>query len=354
MNGGVQSNPIKSLFLKNFTDFSEVTMNFRNLNVLIGENGLGKTHLLKVLYAIMHAGRKSTSSLHDDACPGPTKKELGPRLTGKLVGVFRPKGNVGRLVRRRQGTNKCVVKMELADRRKSIGFEFGTRMSEVNIVQHPAEWHTATPVFLPTHELLSIYPGFRWMYENFQVSFDETWYDTCALLGAPAPRGRRKDLISPLLNKIENVLGGSIIFDNTRFYLRSGGANTEMPLVAEGLSKVGMLSHLLKTGQLPGTGWLFWDEPESNLNPKIIKTVAETIHEINRSGTQVFVATHSMFLLKELEILRGDEKNTRYFALEKDTDGTVVHPADNIYDVEPLLALDVENDQSVRFVGRFH
>ena len=45
------ANKIKRLELENFTCFGKVAMDFSpGINVFIGENGTGKTHLLKVLY----------------------------------------------------------------------------------------------------------------------------------------------------------------------------------------------------------------------------------------------------------------------------------------------------------------
>jgi len=44
---------IKSAHLQNFTVFEKLEVEFSNgINVVIGTNGTGKTHLLKVLYAI--------------------------------------------------------------------------------------------------------------------------------------------------------------------------------------------------------------------------------------------------------------------------------------------------------------
>ena len=43
---------LKSLHLENFTVFPNVELSFgKNLNVIIGVNGAGKTHLLKAAYA---------------------------------------------------------------------------------------------------------------------------------------------------------------------------------------------------------------------------------------------------------------------------------------------------------------
>lgn len=46
---------------------------------------------------------------------------------------------------------------------------------------------------------------------------------------------------------------------------------------------------------------LFVDEPEVNLHPKAIVLFAEMLHEFAQSGIQVYLTTHSYFLLKRLE-----------------------------------------------------
>ncbi len=43
---------LKSLHLENFTVFPDVDLTFgKNLNIIVGENGSGKTHILKAAYA---------------------------------------------------------------------------------------------------------------------------------------------------------------------------------------------------------------------------------------------------------------------------------------------------------------
>ena len=45
---------LKSLEIKNFTAFGSADLQFaKGLNVFVGENGTGKTHLLKLPYAVM-------------------------------------------------------------------------------------------------------------------------------------------------------------------------------------------------------------------------------------------------------------------------------------------------------------
>ena len=45
---------LESLQIKNFTTFADADLRFaQSLNVIVGENGTGKTHLLKLPYAVM-------------------------------------------------------------------------------------------------------------------------------------------------------------------------------------------------------------------------------------------------------------------------------------------------------------
>ena len=346
---------LKKLMLKNFTIFPRARLEFaRHLNVIAGENGVGKTHLLKLPYAAMamsaEEGRKRSGR--------PTTKVLETRLAEKLVNVFRPE-RLGRLARRRRGHSRCEVKIMFRRPGTSLGFSFATRnRSEVSIDHYPTYWHQRAPVYLPTHELLTIYPGFVPLYESHYVEFDETWRDTCLLLGAPVMRGPRAKTAASLLAPLEEALGGRVVLDpNGRFYLAPTDAGLmEMPLVAEGSRKVAMLARLVATGCLLDGGCLFWDEPESNLNPRLIREVAMAILRICEAGVQVFVATHSLFLLREFEILLENEfkeVEQRYFALRRGDDGVEVSQADDVAGIDPLVLLDEDLAQSERFVEEF-
>ena len=48
-------NKVKKLEVKNFTCFKDLKFDFENINVIIGENGVGKTHLLKLLFTHLKA-----------------------------------------------------------------------------------------------------------------------------------------------------------------------------------------------------------------------------------------------------------------------------------------------------------
>ena len=346
---------LKWLKLKNFTAFPQARLEFaRHLNVIAGENGMGKTHLLKLPYAAMAVSAEERKKRGGR----PTKKVLETRLAEKLVNVFRPE-SLGRLVSRQQGRSRCEVDLMFREPGRSIRVGFTTHSrSEVAVDLLPTYWRDRAPVYLPTHELLTIYPGFVSLYDTHYVEFDETWRDTCLLLGAPALRGTREKAIASLLTSLEERLDGRVDLEgNGRFYLAPArGDKMEMPLVAEGSRKVAMLARLISTGSLLDKDCLFWDEPESNLNPKLIREVARAILLICEAGVQVFIATHSLFLLREFEILLEDEfkeVERRYFALSRGDDGVEVTQADDLGGIDPLVLLDEDLSQSERFVEEF-
>ena len=298
---------LESLRLRDFTVFREADLKFAGgLNVIVGVNGTGKTHLLKLPYAVMamsaEEGRRRTEP--------PTRTLLKTRIAKKISSVFRPEDRLGRLVYRQRGRSSCEVRMSFRQPGESLAFRFSSlARSEVVVTCPLSEWQDKPPVFLPTRELLTLYPGFVPLYETRQLEFDETWRDTCLLLGAPALRGPQEATIAHLIEPLEEQIGGRVVLDaNGRFCLRPFKAsNMEMPLVAEGWRKFATLVRLISTGSLLDKGCLFWDEPEANLNPRLVREIARAILGICKAGVQVFVATHSLFLLREFEILLEHE-----------------------------------------------
>jgi len=350
-----EQEPVKiaQMTLNNLTVFSTADLKFgSNLNVIVGENGTGKTHLLKMIYSVLSVsaeeGRKPKATL-------PTKSVLQTRLADKLFNNYRP-DSLGRLVKRK-GRERCEINLELEQKDWDIAFSFASNSkSEVSIEKLPNTWVDVSPVYLPTRELLTLYPNFISVYEGHYLDFEETWRDTCSLLGGLIQRGTKEKRIRELLEPLEIAMGGAIVLDrNGRFYLRTDSGSMEMPLVAEGLRKLGMLARLIATGALLDKGYLFWDEPESNLNPILIKQVAKSILDLCDSGIQIFIATHSLFLLRELEILLSDKNrkkvDARFFGLHQTEDGVRIDQGSSIDDIGDIAALDEELAQSDRFLA---
>ncbi len=343
---------IDSIVLKNFTVFTESNLQFAaGLNVFVGANGTGKTHLLKVAYSALYVSYRGAK---DSGSHNPTKVHLQTAIANKLVMVFKP-DELGRLARRnRPGRQRTEVDCQFTPQKHHLAFSFNTASkSEVIVDKTPSAWVEKLPVYLPTRELLTIYPGFVSVYETTHLQFDETWRDTCILLGAPLARGPREKKIREMLVPLEIAMGGKVeLTDSGSFYLNQDGVRMEMHLVAEGLRKLAMIARLIATGSLVDKGYLFWDEPEANLNPQIIKVVAGTILALCRSGIQVFIATHSLFLLRELDILQKNSPDpvpAQYFGLHPNDKGVEVSQGGTVSDIGAIDSLQEELSQVDRY-----
>jgi ABC-type multidrug transport system ATPase subunit len=110
--------------------------------------------------------------------------------------------------------------------------------------------------------------------------------------------------------------------------------------MAEGFRKAGILSRLLETGAIqPGvSGPLFWDEPESNLNPKLMKLLVQILLELSRNGQQIILATHDYVLLKWFDLLmdKGKDDHVRFHALYRDdqSDDVKIDSTDDYREIE--------------------
>lgn len=109
-----------------------------SLNVIIGENDTGKTHLLKLLYAV-------SRSIEDYSKKraGPEPKDLSELLAGKLRWTFLPqKMELGRLVSRGAGQRLNVELCWNSDGHLKFGFGKDTTVKMKRLEQLAREHRT--------------------------------------------------------------------------------------------------------------------------------------------------------------------------------------------------------------------
>lgn len=338
---------LKTLELENFTAFKKARLQFsKGLNIIIGENGTGKSHLLKLGYAV-----SSTITSFGDKIPA---REVAERaIATSLVDVFRPE-TLGRLASRVQGSAASSVRM-LWGNDGEIKFSFSTRKTEkVDIEDIPRYRYLASSVlFIPPKEILSVFEGFQATLEKRELAFDSTYLDLARALNIPPLKGKRSAEIGNLVEQLEAILDASIEKKDNRFYFvsKSKKGRFEAPLVAEGHRKLGMLAFLILNGELGKNAFLFWDEPEANLNPRLLVKLARILVELSKI-MQVTIATHSLFLLRELEMLQEQQelRDARYFSLHFGEDGIDVIQGTSSNDIGDIAALDENVNQSTRYL----
>lgn len=309
---------VTSLTLRDFSAFEEADFSFvGGINVLLGANGTGKTHVMKALYATLKSFEGSSRPL-----------TYAAKISEKLANVFKPdEGNIGRLVRRRAAQPKARIAIKSAV--GEIDLSLPAKEDQPVSLRHSSWQSAASVVYLPTRELLAMYEGFIAAYTNRQLSFDETYYDACVSLSGSPLRGSQAEEAAALVERVEAVLGGKVVLRGNRFYLQVGDDWMEAHLLAEGLRKIASVAYLLSNGSLTQDGIFFWDEPEANLNPTLITMVVDLLLELASQGVQIFVTTHDYLLSHKLSLIAEYKKRPdvpiRFFAFHrKDGGGSVV------------------------------
>ncbi|MFA7173537.1 MAG: AAA family ATPase [Kiritimatiellia bacterium] len=347
---------ISNCTIDNFTVFDNEKIAFcAGVNVIIGANGTGKSHLLKLLYALtqgMTGGNGTENKNHKDTS-----------VRHLLNGLFKPEnGDLSLLLRKRTDNAVASVTLESKTRHYGVIIHEGkaSQMYDPSII---AQMPNAKGVFIPPNEVLAIYPGFAASYEKRELAFDQTYYDICKALSA-APLKTKNTLLSRLIPGLEDILEGSVVQKGERFYVKSkkGERAFEAHLLAEGHRKLAALVHLINNGSIDKDTILFWDEPEANLNPRLIRHVALFLRELASLGIQVFVTTHDYLLIGELSLAAEyqtvPQVPIRFLALSRQDDRPVhVQTGDTLADLQDNPILDEfaehyqrEQDASLQFV----
>lgn len=373
---------ISHFHLKNFIAFADLGIDFSpGINIVIGENGTGKTQLLKAVLAM--SGPEASGEQADE------------QLARKLCRLYQPlSGNVGEL--RRAGTRGDAQLSTTSASGQVITAKFNGSAEVVKVT--PASVGEALPaIFIPTKEVLSLVRGLTAEQPDLPTIeriFDDGYLDLAhQLVKEGANDLNAKVQLDPrfasIVPRLANLIGGQYLLENGRFVFEPGRYtekdaathskaqhaqmyqdSTEWKFVpsskrrlssgmtAEGFRKIGVLQRLLGNGSLnPGsTGPLLWDEPESNLNPKLMKDLVQVLLELARNGQQVILATHDYVLLKWFDLLmdKGKGDQVRFHVLSRDADSGLVRrdSMDDYRAIEPNAIADTFNELTKEQVAR--
>ena len=371
---------LKTLHIRQFTVFQDARFEFSDgLNVIVGDNGTGKTHVLKLGYLFCRIWTDLTAKrLRVNA------QRAESYLDERLAGLFRV-SELGGLVRNAHKSGARLVAevgghIPTVQFRTASGPPFkspglqenmqwdiqiqrtkdaaGTLTAKIvaDVVPDNAAVNAFMPqqIFIPSKEIVSLFKGLIGLFDKYrEFPLDETYLDLAKAMSTLELRVA-SPLFSKVMLRIQTLLGGDLKLDNAELvFEHADGSRLESQLMAEGHRKLAMLIYLLRYGVIERGSTIFWDEPEANLNPSAVKLLAEALFELTGLGVQVILATHSLFLLREFEILQmktnaPDDPKPKYFGLDMQRGQVVVSQGDAIADIEPLVLLDENLQQSDR------
>lgn len=313
---------IRRLKMENFMLFSDTEIDWsKNINIICGENSTGKTTLLKVMYSVLKPISKISSDM--------IKEAEEKMFVDKLQGVFRPdEMKIGRLVSRKQGSNRTDFSVTLEkDQKVSVGF--GNRQENHADINNECvkQKNKFDVIYIPTKEMISTTEHFASLYEEYHIGFEEMYYDLAKLLARPLSKGPNTNEQNAVLKSFEEIMKGQIVQKDNKFYLKvKGEGEFEMGLLSDGYRKLSMIVYLILSGSLTKNSILFWDEPETNMNPKMIRPIVQAIVALAKMGVQIFVTTHDYFVQQEFNMLtvypelNPDKLDIRFMSLYKDAE----------------------------------
>lgn len=351
---------IRKLSVEGITVFptQEVFRFAPGMNIIIGGNDSGKSHLMKLCYAICKW-----------SCGG-SRRELPvvwaeeKRLRLDLLRVFGTRDLTGLTSRSVRNCTASVHASLSGDKvppgsaELEFNFREGHEEEGLSIQKMPERHLVNNAVFLAPREVLSIYPCYMQAGKRYPELLDSASWELCRALETE-PTESPVPIMSGVMRQIEQLLSGKLLRINGRFYLqRTGQEPLELNLVAEGFKRIGTLGLLIGNGTVrPGT-CLFWDEPEMNINAQHLPRLVSIMMMLCRAGIQLILTTHSLFLLRELVIQLAEKDNKavtkRFFGLQVPAvAGTGVHvsAADELNELEHIASLNAEAEQADRYLS---
>jgi predicted ATPase len=355
---------ITEIEFENFTAFKKLRLSLSpRVNVIIGSNGTGKTHLLKAIYGL--------GLIADGGFPERSDDGFATTASGKFLRIFATDNDKVRTLSSKGARSQTLLRLVNSDA-SSVNLAFGARSQYLEIsLSKMSTGPAKKPVYIPTKEVLSLARGLRHPEHDratIEMIFDDSYVDLAELLLLPGFDEKNSDSIADprlfnVIRKLVSLVGGrywlndsgGFSFEPGRYeekakpkggplrsvsqiarvyqdstqtrFVSSGGQSFPAGMTAEGYRKIGVLHRLLcNRSIIPGkTGALLWDEPEANLNPKLMKELVQILLELSRNGQQIILATHDYVLLKWLDLLmqkKGKEDHVRFHVLQRrDNDG---------------------------------
>jgi AAA15 family ATPase/GTPase len=287
---------IKNIQFSNFGPISDLNwQGLANVNLIIGDNGTGKTFLLKGLYTAIRT--------IEEYQRGDDQRSVTEILAEKLYWTFQSE-KIGDIVSKGvTGPLSCSIEID----HQNFNYSFGKETSKnITNIQNNILHRDSNSIFLPAKEVLSLDKIILKSREQDKLfGFDDTYFDLVKALQIPKQKGKNFPEFSESRRQLENIIDGKIEYDESsgRWIFKKGNAKFSIGVTAEGIKKIAILDTLLGNRYLTPKSIVLIDEPEAALHPTAINEFLDIIAILAERGMQFFLATHSYFVIKKLYLI---------------------------------------------------
>ena len=128
----------------------------------------------------------------------------------------------------------------------------------------------------------------------------------------------------------QEAIGGKIaITEDGDLSFQEDGRSFSLPVTAMGIANLGILALLIERKILDEDAFLFIDEPEAHLHPAWQIIIAEALFKLCLQGVRVIIATHSIDILKWLEVYIKNNPDKQKLVALNHFSTEVPHTEDN-------------------------
>ena len=123
--------------------------------------------------------------------------------------------------------------------------------------------------------------------------------------------GRNYKDFSDARECLDDAIGGRIEYDDDKkawIFRDKDRRIFEINITSEGIKRLAILDLLLGNHYLTRKSIVIIDEAEANLHPEMIRRFMEILVLLAKAGLQIFISTHSYFVIKNLYILAHRNK----------------------------------------------
>lgn len=328
----------QSLRLQNFTVFKDATFEFvPGINVLIGPNGSGKTHVMKAMYAYQYV--LSNAYLFVNIQSEQNREVAEFEISQSIANEYYDCYQVNSLIELNRNQKYGGPLFEIYGKydEKTWNIKLHADNGRLVIKANLSIEKMQTPVFIPALDMINHSKGFLAAYNQIYLDFDSTCKSITSLLISSSPYSPTNSELKKVLSK---CIGGEILRDeDNRFYISSDKHKIGMPMVANGVARLATLVRLYDNGWLMPGATLYWDEPELSLNPANIEYLVTVLILLARMGVQIIISSHSYVLIKELDLQSTKSDLIRFISLKYTNKCTDITMADNLSSItfNPIL-----------------
>jgi len=337
---------IKKIKLENFTVFEKMETDCcSGINVFIGENGSGKTHLLKLIYTfcewgILYRDGPDFEGPDADVAPHPALDRAFQGEDYFTLARMKPDGSATTepiVIAFDTDEGEYVHKIELYEHKvdsyyvPKYTYDIPITPSHMEVSENTPDYNEKSTVFIPAKEVLS-HSGIEKDYYDRNLPLDSTLIEVLDKAGVSTLR-KLPTAMRDVAEQISSIIGGKVLYSNNRYFIeKPNGAVIPFTIEAEGYKKFGLVSRLIETGHIRQGSVLVWDEPDANLNPKLIPELVNILLELSRQGVQIFLATHDYNLMKYFSMAKNANDQVAFYSLYK-TENGVACEKDDDYDL---------------------